>query len=145
MEFVESFQPLRWNRDPADRGPPGIGRCAITVEIRSAGREHLQLAGQPFDAVLGSVVVRGVTCLNRIDAGPADAFQRRPRCAVLEVRGGRDATEPAHEEYGECLEELISALHSLVNVYPVARLHDCESTSGETPQVVLNQTVLGTY
>jgi hypothetical protein len=41
-------------------------------------------------------------------------------------------------------QDLIDVLYDLDTVYPLARLHDCESTRSDTPQVTLNFTKLGT-
>ena len=54
------------------------------------------------------------------------------------------ASDPGRIAYGTALKALIERMHSLVTVYPRARLHDCETTSGDTPQVTLNNTSLGT-
>ncbi len=46
--------------------------------------------------------------------------------------------------YQESLNALVLKLHRLVTVFPLAQLHDCAEVSGETPQVSLNNTNLGT-
>ena len=38
----------------------------------------------------------------------------------------------------------MDTLYGLTTVYPLARLHDCEEADGNTPQVTLNNTSLGT-
>jgi hypothetical protein len=48
-------------------------------------------------------------------------------------------------DYGEALAELIEKLHSLVTVHPLARLHDCQETTGDAPMITLNNTNLGTF
>ncbi len=52
---------------------------------------------------------------------------------------------PEHQDYSEALAELIEKLHSLVTVHPLARLHDCQETSGDSPMITLNNTNLGTF
>ncbi|RPI26066.1 MAG: hypothetical protein EHM61_12700 [Acidobacteria bacterium] len=54
-------------------------------------------------------------------------------------------TGPEHLAYRGSLDQLITRLDSLVNVHPVARLHDCIETYGDAPQVTLNNTSLGTF
>lgn len=46
-------------------------------------------------------------------------------------------------EYRRILQELIEKLHSLTNIFPTARLHDCDDIDSEEPQVTLNNTNLG--
>ena len=48
-------------------------------------------------------------------------------------------------KYADLLGELIKKLHSLVTVFPTAKLHDCQAASGDAPQVTLNNTNLGTF
>jgi len=55
------------------------------------------------------------------------------------------ATTPSHTEYQTALKGLIEILHDLDNIHPVARLHDCETTDGDDPQITLNNTTLGTF
>lgn len=61
----------------------------------------------------------------------------------------RDKTINNEEEktlaanYRLALVDLIKKLHSLTNVFPTARLHDCEDIDSEEPQVTLNNTNLG--
>jgi len=46
--------------------------------------------------------------------------------------------------YSRSLDRVIGKLQSFVTVYPLARLHDCKDVSGDTPQVTLDNTNLGT-
>ncbi len=55
------------------------------------------------------------------------------------------AAGPEHQPYAEALAALIDKLHRLVTVHPLARLHDCRETSGDAPQITLNNTSLGTF
>ena len=48
-------------------------------------------------------------------------------------------------KYGKTLGNLIDKLHDMVTVYPLARLHDCQETRGDAPQISLNNTMLGTF
>ena len=41
------------------------------------------------------------------------------------------------------LEEMVNTLFNLKNVYPVVKLHDCESTDKNEPQVILDYSALG--
>ncbi len=52
---------------------------------------------------------------------------------------------PEHQPYAGALAALIDKLHNLVTVHPLARLHDCRETSGDAPQITLNNTSLGTF
>jgi hypothetical protein len=54
-------------------------------------------------------------------------------------------TGPEHAAYRDALAALIDELHSQVSVHPLARLHDCEETTGDAPQITLNHTNLGTF
>lgn len=71
----------------------------------------------------------------------------RPLPAIHEV--GEDADHPRVrqlQEYRDSLEALFQVFHSLDNVHPIARLHDCaQERDSETPQVTLNNTNLGTF
>jgi hypothetical protein len=53
--------------------------------------------------------------------------------------------DPLKEAYRDALNALIERLFSLDNVYPLARLHDCGKAAGDSPQITLNQTNLGTF
>jgi hypothetical protein len=46
--------------------------------------------------------------------------------------------------YRKLLNDLIDILFNLNNVYPLARLHDCQEISDENPTITLNETMLGT-
>jgi hypothetical protein len=52
--------------------------------------------------------------------------------------------QTADHEYAASLRRLAEVLYSLTNVYPLAQLHDCEEADGDTPQVTLGNTNLGT-
>jgi hypothetical protein len=47
--------------------------------------------------------------------------------------------------YRNLLEDMINKLFKLNNVYPMARLHDCQEINEENPTVTLNETSLGTF
>lgn len=66
--------------------------------------------------------------------------------AKLADRSG-NASEPAaaSTDYRKSLTKLIELLQGLINVYPVARLHDPLALSGDEPAVTLNHTSLGTF
>jgi hypothetical protein len=77
--------------------------------------------------------------------GDADDSSRTGRLPLRPASTARD------EEYALALERLItgsgaewSGLQNLTTVYPLAQLHDCDETMGDTPQVTLNNTSLGT-
>ncbi len=64
-----------------------------------------------------------------------------------ETRTGRvplPGTSDQDKEYAASLQQLIDTLYGLTTVYPLARLHDCEEADGNTPQVTLGNTSLGT-
>lgn len=46
--------------------------------------------------------------------------------------------------YREAQQALIDKLYNLTNVFPTARLHDCEEVDSDNPQITLNDTNLGT-
>jgi hypothetical protein len=46
--------------------------------------------------------------------------------------------------YAHALTGLIGELYQLTNVYPLAQLHDCQEVDGDTPQITLGNTSLGT-
>ena len=58
--------------------------------------------------------------------------------------GCTDLAGPIGYTHIESLKSLIAVIESRVNVYPVARLHDCTQTSGDESQVSLNNTSIGT-
>ncbi|MDX2246139.1 MAG: hypothetical protein SF052_05160 [Bacteroidia bacterium] len=59
-------------------------------------------------------------------------------CALAELN------DQNYESYRQSLVGLIDKLFSLENIYPPARLHDCESAGNDTPQFVLGQNNLNT-
>ena len=54
------------------------------------------------------------------------------------------ATNDADTGYATALTTLITRLYGLTNVYPLAQIHDCDEVDGDTPQVTLGNTSLGT-
>jgi hypothetical protein len=56
----------------------------------------------------------------------------------------RPAESPAERAYESALANIAGVLFRLRNVYPLAQLHDCEEVDGDTPQVTLGHTNLGT-
>jgi hypothetical protein len=54
-------------------------------------------------------------------------------------------TTAATQAYADALRDLRDRLFGLINVFPLARLHDCEHTDGDTPQISLGSTTLGTF
>lgn len=50
----------------------------------------------------------------------------------------------AGESDSAALARLIDELSSMITVYPLARLHDCQETDSSAPQITLNRTNLGT-
>jgi hypothetical protein len=56
----------------------------------------------------------------------------------------RAATTTAERNYARAVRALVDLLYGLTNVYPLAQLHDCEEVSGDTPQITLGHTSLGT-
>ncbi len=64
-----------------------------------------------------------------------------------ETRTGRlplPAPGEADDGYAASLEKLIGTLYQLTNVYPLAQIHDCQEVDGDTPQITLGNTNLGT-
>ncbi len=55
------------------------------------------------------------------------------------------ATKTEHQAYSEQLDVLIKALHGLVTIYPLARLHGCSQTVGDDPVMTLDNSTLGTF
>jgi hypothetical protein len=47
--------------------------------------------------------------------------------------------------YAARLAELMENLHGLINVHPLARLHDDRALGGDAPAVTLDNTNLGTF
>jgi hypothetical protein len=70
--------------------------------------------------------------------GTNDAHTRTGRLELPEPAGTAD------NEYKASLRVLTDVLYSLTNVYPLAQLHDCEEVDGDTPQITLGNTNLGT-
>jgi hypothetical protein len=58
---------------------------------------------------------------------------------------GEPPAVPLRAEYATRLGGLIDAMYQLNNVHPLAQLHDCGSTRGETPRVFLDHSNLGTF
>ncbi len=58
--------------------------------------------------------------------------------------GERPEARARDHAFRAATQDLIEVLYDLDTVYPLARLHDCESTRSDTPQVTLNFTKLGT-
>jgi uncharacterized protein len=61
-------------------------------------------------------------------------------CNPVEVA----AMEPKDDTYSTVLGDLIEFMHEVDNVFPTARLHDCQSVNGENPVISLDYTSLGT-
>jgi hypothetical protein len=72
--------------------------------------------------------------------------QLRSLVSATSSSTGSDDQPQLQTAYAAALEDLIERLHSLVSVFPLARLHDCREEEGEDeiPQVVLGSTSLGT-
>lgn len=47
--------------------------------------------------------------------------------------------------YRDALAELIETMHTMANVYPLARMYDCGEMDGDTPPLTLNRTRIGTF
>lgn len=73
------------------------------------------------------------------EQGLAQIVAVNPQCEDDPVPAGLQA------EYADRLGELIRVMYQLNNVHPLARLHDCGSTQGETPRVFLDHSNLGTF
>jgi hypothetical protein len=69
-----------------------------------------------------------------------DKLKSSPMSGGLPLPDGKDDVS-----YTAALTKLIAILHELVTIYPAASLHDCTDTSGDEPQVTLNNTNLGTF
>ena len=98
--------------------------------------KHFETVYDAWSSALAGLAAAPVGC--RAESGAAVETFRQGELPLL-------PTTPGDEAYQGDLEELIEALHSLVTVYPLARLHDCRETRGDTPQVTLNNTSLGTF
>lgn len=70
--------------------------------------------------------------------GHEDAGTRTGKLPLPEAAGA------AEGEYADALKALVDVLYRLTNVYPLAQLHDCQEARGDTPQVTLGNTSLGT-
>lgn len=70
-----------------------------------------------------------------------EAFGGEPDLPAL-----ADLSSPEKEQmeaYRDALEKMIHQLHHLTNIFPLARLHDCEDADSEEPPITLNNTNLG--
>jgi hypothetical protein len=81
---------------------------------------------------------------------PAHIFPRICYVDLKQMIAFEDAYKPWLEEIAakkqpdkEVVNKLIAVLFNLKNVYPVAKLHDCEYAPGEDPQVILDYSTLG--
>jgi len=63
----------------------------------------------------------------------------QPDCDELSLSDAQKAS------YAESLGDLIEIMYRLNNVHPLARLHDCDGSLGESPRVFLDHTNLGTF
>ena len=95
-----------------------------------------QLGGCDFDRRSRETEFRGPTSMSGQLPLPKFKGEQVPK-------ESEDPSDPL--QYAARLERLITKLQGLVTVYPLARLHDCQQTSGDEPQVSLNNTSLGTF
>ncbi len=95
----------------------------------------------PWTESLAALNLRIGACRREQEPVEAESEDPAPMSGQLPL----PETKPLDLEYGSQLQKLIDKLHSLVTVYPLARLHDCEETGGDEPQVTLNNTSLGTF
>ncbi|MCP3669621.1 MAG: hypothetical protein GY814_04180 [Gammaproteobacteria bacterium] len=61
------------------------------------------------------------------------------------LSGELDLPEIENNEFSQKLEDLISILHKLNTVYPLARLKGCDELVGDDPVLILDHSTLGTY
>jgi len=92
----------------------------------------LEVALEDWQAKLAALAAEPAAC------GESEDTTRTGRMQLPDGTAGRDA------DYAASLQQLIDILYSLTTVYPLARLHDCEEADGNTPQVTLGNTSLGT-
>lgn len=92
----------------------------------------LEVALDDWEPRLASLARDAATC------APGDDGTRTGRLPLPEPPTAAD------QAYASSLERLVDTLYRLTNVYPLARLHDCREVDGETPQVTLGNTNLGT-
>jgi hypothetical protein len=93
---------------------------------------ELEIALADWQAKLAATAADPGAC------GEADAATRTGRMPLPAGSAGPDA------QYASCVQRLIDVLYGLTTVYPLARLHECTEADGNTPQVTLNNTSLGT-
>jgi hypothetical protein len=76
--------------------------------------------------------------------GAGDEGTRTGRMPLPVAPQEPDPPVSADGTYAASLKGLVDVLYRLTNVYPLAQLHDCEEVDGDTPQVTLGNTNLGT-
>lgn len=92
----------------------------------------LEVALEGWQAKLAALAAEAAAC------GEGDDATRTGRLPPPPGTLDRD------KEYAASLQQLIDTLYGLTTVYPLARLHDCEEADGNTPQITLGNTSLGT-
>lgn len=105
------------------------------VQARICWISHAQM--QDFEAAYAEWSAR-LAALDPFLGGCGDAAGRTGQMPLPAPNAG-DAG------YGLALARLIETMHRLVNVHPLARLHDGEDTQGDQPRISLNNTSLGTF
>ena len=128
------FRDIRFRRmveDTLRREAPAHVYARICWVNHEQMRE-LELALESWQAKLAALAAAPAAC------GEQDLATRTGRMPLPEVATARD------QDYANSLQQLIEVMFGLTTVYPIARLHDCQEADGNTPQVTLNNTSLGT-
>jgi hypothetical protein len=136
--WPERFRDLRFRRlveDSLRREAPAHVYPRICW-INHAQMKRFETVYESWSSALADLAAKPPGC--RAESGAAREALRSGELPLPPATAG-------DEEYRRSLEELISTLQSLVTVYPLARLHDCRETRGDTPQITLNNTSLGTF
>lgn len=82
----------------------------------------------------------GGCCINIEDKAEKETCQQEQRTGIIPL----PKTEAKDAKYVKALKALIEFMHETDNVFPTARLHDCEETDGDNPEISLDNTNLGT-
>ena len=89
---------------------------------------------------------KGECCLDV--KGKKDACINRQRGGLTPLPPTLLSVAPAlktlDEQYRDTLKDLIDLMHQVDNVFPTARLHSCDETDGDNPEISLDNTSLGT-
>lgn len=98
---------------------------------------------------------KGACCLNESTVAVKMGELSPKQACENQQRGGLTPLPPTNvsksptpktldEQYRDTLKDLIELMNDMDNVFPTARLHDCEETDGDNPEITLDNTSLGT-